>query len=725
MDGTDGVGRTDNPLKLMQSFCVRFATCLALATPFLGEGAGLITSVTQLNGDADRAPAKFTGQTFDVMNGGTTVRLGYTVPTFGENALAMTDRPHEHNGANGSLPLPDYLLGREYIMIANNNRDNPSFQLDVGLSERCVVYLLVDNRLSDNNNANPPDFTSLMTWVVTDEWQPVLNGLNRSGSTEVPDETGYDENGDGSINQYASVYMKVFEPGEVAFSTYQMGQGINMYGLVVDSAAPPSTPTGLVVALNGDGAVKLTWPRAKGAVAYQVKRSTTPGGPYVLVAAELRDPVYEDTGLANGTSYYYVISGVNPFGESGDSNEVKAQPNIPVTGVAAVGSVGKVSLNWSPLAGAQSYAVQRSTVSGGPYVEVGTGLTGTQFDDLTVEGGRLYYYVVMGALAGGPSGASTEVSALTGPSAPQVSVETFSTAAVRVNLATTDRVVNSFTVEHSPDGVAFSEVGVVESPARYLILPDLAPGSTHAFRARAANDSGTSANSNVATGAAAEAGLFINFASSAFTEGVSGFPLPGFLNDYGDEFGDRGNGYSYGWDVVNTANARLRNSANSRDRRYDTLNHLQKPLPAGRVWEIEVPEGDYTVRIVGGDPDNVDSVFQYVVEGVLSDQAAPGNGSNFIDTTVSVTVSDGRLTLENGPAAANNKVAFVEIRPAAAELRITRASVTDGQLTVEWTGGGTLQSSPTLTNPVWQDVGTGGTFRETANTPAKFFRAVR
>jgi hypothetical protein len=174
---------------------------LTILCPLLCQSAGLITTVTQLNGDTDRPDAKFTGQQFDVINGGTTLRTGYTVPSYGENVLAMTDRIHEHNSATAELPLPDYLLGREYVLIANNNRDNPSFQLDVGLSERCVVYLLIDNRVGDNNAATPPDFSSLMSWVVRDEWQPVINGLNRTANGEWPDETGYDENGDGSINQ--------------------------------------------------------------------------------------------------------------------------------------------------------------------------------------------------------------------------------------------------------------------------------------------------------------------------------------------------------------------------------------------------------------------------------------------------------------------------------------------------------------------------------------------
>ncbi|MBL9170160.1 MAG: fibronectin type III domain-containing protein [Verrucomicrobiales bacterium] len=697
---------------------------LAILCPLLCQSAGLITTVTQLNGDTDRPDAKFTGQRFDVINGGTTLRTGYTVPSYGENVLAMTDRIHEHNSATADLPLPDYLLGREYILIANNNRDNLSFQLDVGLSERCVVYLLIDNRVGDNNAATPPDFSSLMSWVVRDEWQPVINGLNRTANGEWPDETGYDENGDGSINQYASVYMKVFEAGEVAFSTYEMGQGINMYGLVVDSAVPPSVPTDLAVALNGDGSVKLGWTRAKGATSYSLKRASLPGGPYTTIASDLRDPSYEDTGLANGTTYYYVVSGLNGFGESTDSNEVQARPNVPVTGLSAIGRTSKISLAWNALNGATSYLVKRSGTPGGPYSDVATAVPGTQYEDTGLAGGTVYYYVVLGNLPGGTSGASVEASALTAAGMPSVSIETFSTTGLRVNWTSSDQVVNTFVVEQSADGVNFSEIGRVDSPLRYLIVSDLTPDTVYHFRVQASNDTGSSEFSPGASGRTAATGLYINFAAAAFTDGVSGYPLPGFLNDYGDEFGDRGNGYSYGWDVPNGANARLRNSANSRDRRYDTLNHMQKPQPAGQIWEIEVPAGNYSVRIVGGDPDNVDSVFHYLVEGVLSDRRAPGGGSNFADLTMTVEVTDGRLTIENGPEAANNKLAFIEIQPAV-EVRITRAELNAGKLNIEWMGGGVLQSSASLTNPSWQDIATGGSAAIDAQAPAQFFRVVK
>ena len=46
---------------------------------------------------------------------------------------------------------------------------------------------------------------------------------------------------------------------------------------------------------------------------------------------------------------------------------------------------------------------------------------------------------------------------------------------------------------------------------------------------------------------------------------------------------------------------RHRNTPASPDQRYDTLVHTQ--LYGTRTWELAVPNGQYNVHIVGGDPD--------------------------------------------------------------------------------------------------------------------------
>jgi hypothetical protein len=205
-------------------------------------------------------------------------------------------------------------------------------------------------------------------------------------------------------------------------------------------------------------------------------------------------------------------------------------------------------------------------------------------------------------------------------------------------------------------------------------------------------------------------------------------PIEGYLPDNGEAFGDRGNGYNYGWDVDNVAAARNRNNVNSPDERYDTFNHLQKPLPAGRFWEIEVPNGRYQVYVVVGESNNIDSLYDLTAEGVTIAKGTPTDAVRWFDGQGIVTVTDGRLTLGNGPTASNNKVCFVDIFALPAELPkpvLAMPTISAGLVTVTWTNGGTLESAPTVLGP-WTSTGDGdGAYTTTADGPSKFFRVKR
>src|SRR5690606_6543834 len=82
----------------------------------------------------------------------------------------------------------------------------------------------------------------------------------------------------------------------------------------------PSAPTGLIAA-SGNAQVQLSWNAVSGATGYNVKRSTTSGGPYTNVQTNVSGTSFTDTGLTNGTTYYYVVTAVNASGESAISNQ--------------------------------------------------------------------------------------------------------------------------------------------------------------------------------------------------------------------------------------------------------------------------------------------------------------------------------------------------------------------------------------------------------------------
>ena len=110
---------------------------------------------------------------------------------------------------------------------------------------------------------------------------------------------------------------------------------------------PPNAPYGLAATAISSSAVRLSWFNSSGATGYNVKRATTSGGPYTLIATNLATPVFTNSGLASGTTYYFVVSATNSFGESTNSIQVSAQPLPIVFPRIAFGiSGGLIQFNW-------------------------------------------------------------------------------------------------------------------------------------------------------------------------------------------------------------------------------------------------------------------------------------------------------------------------------------------------------------------------------------------
>jgi hypothetical protein len=100
----------------------------------------------------------------------------------------------------------------------------------------------------------------------------------------------------------------------------------------------------------------------------------------------------------------------------------------------------------------------------------------------------------------------------------------------------------------------------------------------------------------------------------------------------------------------------------------------------------------------------------------------------WFEATATVTVSDGRLTLGNGPTAANNKICFVDIATLPPDLPrpvIIRVTLNGTTLTIMWTGCGGLQQAPEVTGP-WTNVpgDPRGSYTTQATEPRMFYRVV-
>jgi len=171
------------------------------------------------------------------------------------------------------------------------------------------------------------------------------------------------------------------------------------------------TPMGLTARV-APGQTTLSWTSSTAATGYNIKRSTTSGGPYTTIdGTSAATTSYTDTGLSNGTTYYYVVSAVSSAGETANSAEVSATqqsatPAAPSNLTASAGSGGQINLTWTDNATNENgFQIERQTGVGGTFVEIAAVPGGvTTFSDTTTSGGPDYYYRVRAYNMAGTSG---------------------------------------------------------------------------------------------------------------------------------------------------------------------------------------------------------------------------------------------------------------------------------------------------------------------------------
>ena len=187
------------------------------------------------------------------------------------------------------------------------------------------------------------------------------------------------------------------------------------------AAQAPLPPTGLT-ALATDGAVIVSWVAPPCATAFNVYRATSPGvttggGAY---ATDVDQP-FVDTGVSNGTTYYYIVTCLRAGVEGGASVAVSATPVATSAAPAAPRHTGvtagdaRLVVSWPEVAGATSYNVYVASETGVTPATVGSLADGQSFVGVTspyvidgVTNGTVYYAVATAVNVHGESDASPE-----------------------------------------------------------------------------------------------------------------------------------------------------------------------------------------------------------------------------------------------------------------------------------------------------------------------------
>ncbi|RAV22231.1 Kelch repeat-containing protein [Paenibacillus contaminans] len=299
------------------------------------------------------------------INGKIYVFGGHVNGGYYQTAVEVYDPATDTWSTKTSIPNPEYF----YSLVEVDGK----VYLFGGSSKKVLVYDSVTDTWSekaqqpagretfDAVNINGKIYTIGMDNVLydptTDTWTPKANPPVSAGSTALTYANGklyllggYKSSGNQYLNNLyeydpntdtwtARANMLTARSSHEAInvngSIYAIG-GYNASFLKTVEMYSPPTPEQPAAPINltatgGNAKVDLSWSAVAGATGYNVKRSTTEGGPYTTIATGVAGTTYTDTAVTNGTTYYYVVTAVNAGGESANSNEASATPQAPAS----------------------------------------------------------------------------------------------------------------------------------------------------------------------------------------------------------------------------------------------------------------------------------------------------------------------------------------------------------------------------------------------------------
>ncbi len=225
----------------------------------------------------------------------------------------------------------------------------------------------------------------------------------------------------------------VWENSGTSFVDFNVSNGVTYYYVVSAVNNTGYSQDSLEVAINvvspiavtplslvgqvGDQVIDISWTGAPQNMFYDILRSTQPGGPYTPIKLQLSGGSFSDVNVVNGSTYYYVVRGVNAYSRSMYSNEVGLTPtatpaaptdlkvNMLLSDSQCSGNPS-VRLTWVAPAYYKSFNIKRGVSAGAAFQIANT--TSTTWVDCnpTIISPFEYYYKVTAVW--GPGSTSSE-----------------------------------------------------------------------------------------------------------------------------------------------------------------------------------------------------------------------------------------------------------------------------------------------------------------------------
>jgi len=261
-----------------------------------------------------------------------------------------------------------------------------------------------------------------------------------------------------------------------------------------------------VTLTSGTRVNELNWSSVNGATGYTVYWSTEAEvNPATGTAIDTRQPHFTHRGLANGTTYYYVVTSNTDFGRSAASVVVEgtpetARPAVPDNLELQPGNA-RITLRWDAVPGATHYTLYWKNSTGVTARDTRIDRVVSPFVHSGLENGQNYFYRLVANNAQGPSEGSPEQSAT--PQTPPLIAPQITQADVTSGQVTLywqhSGVANQYELlwnETNPlDNTGGNAASLPQVTSPYTHAP-LLDGETYYYRVRARNRTGVSVLSN-------------------------------------------------------------------------------------------------------------------------------------------------------------------------------------------------------------------------------------
>jgi hypothetical protein len=244
------------------------------------------------------------------------------------------------------------------------------------------------------------------------EQSPVDNLHYTQIATVGPNQTSYNATGLSAGTKY---YYRVRAYNAIATSAYSSEKNATTLANI------PVAPSGLTITTLLSNKIIIAWTdNSNNETGFKVQRKGATGGYTDITTTGANATTYSNSGLTDGTLYYYRVCATNSAGDSAFSNEVSSTTPLskPTAAAATAVSSSQINLTWIDNSDSETgYKIERKKLVGGTYSQIAqVGANVQSYNDRTgLDPNTKYYYRIRATKGTLNSDYSNEPSATTFP----------------------------------------------------------------------------------------------------------------------------------------------------------------------------------------------------------------------------------------------------------------------------------------------------------------------